>query len=220
MKAKAPKQVAFIYLRVSTLRQATDGVGLDTQDSKCREHAARLGLTVAQTFRDEGVSGKDGVEHRPGLSQLLKAVRATPEAVVIVYSVSRLARRQALLWHLLDERTGEGVSLSSATENFDTTTPMGRAMLGMIAVWSQLEADMVSERTRDALAEVKAQGVRLGQKTMKELAPDTVQLVKKMYATGQFTQQTLAEELNRRGVSTPSGRGKWWKLTVQTALKA
>jgi DNA invertase Pin-like site-specific DNA recombinase len=217
------KPVAFIYLRVSTARQANEGVGLEAQEAKCRAQAERLGLPVAEVFRDEGISGKDGVEHRAGLAALLERVAKTPRAVVVVYSISRLARRQRLLWQLLDERDGYGLAVSSATEQFETTTPMGRAMLGMIAVFAQLEADMVSERTKDALATIRASGRKLGRKHMIDLGPEavvTIQRVKDLYATGQYSHRALADKLNADGVPTTTGRGKWWGKTVQTALAA
>lgn len=209
----------FIYLRVSTARQAKEGIGLDAQEAKSRAHAERMGWKVLEIFKDEGISGKDGIENRPGLKALIAAAKANSDAVTVVYSVSRLARRQRLLWQLLDEREGEGLAISSATESFDTSTPMGRAMLGMIGVWSQLEADMISERTRDALAEAKAQGRKLGQKSMKELAPETVELVKNLYASGNFTLRSLADHLNQQGTPSPAG-GKWWPRSVEKAVKA
>ncbi len=220
VKEVAAERKAIIYLRVSTLRQATDGVGLDAQLAKCEAHAARMGWPVVASFADEGISGKDGIDNRPGLKDLLNLAQTTPNSVVVVYSVSRLARRQRLLWDLLDDRDGHGLAISSATEPFDTTTPTGRAMLGMIAVFAQLEADMVSERTKDALAEVKAQGRRLGRPSMNMLAPEVVQTVKDMYASGGWTHRTLAAELNAQGVPTASGTGRWWPKTVRAALVA
>lgn len=214
----AATPTAVIYLRVSTARQAAEGIGLDAQEAKCRAHAERLGLPVVGVHRDEGVSGRDGVDDRPGLRAVIDTVKANPGAIVIVYSVSRLARRQRLLWNLLDDREGYGLPVSSATEPFDTATPTGRAMLGMIATFAQLEADMVSERTRDALAEVKAQGKKLGAPSMIALgATESVRLAKELYASGTFSHRTLAEELNRRGIPTAKG-GKWWPKTVRAAL--
>src|SRR5580700_2761934 len=104
--AAAP--AAVIYLRVSTARQAAEGIGLDAQEAKCRAHAERMGWPVVAVLRDEGVSGRDGVDDRPGLLATIDAVKANPGAVVVVYSVSRLARRQRLLWNLLDDREGYG----------------------------------------------------------------------------------------------------------------
>lgn len=221
MKIPTPaKPVAFIYLRVSTAKQAAEGIGLDAQLAKCRLHAERLGLDVAQVFSDEGISGKEGIATRPGLAALLDRAASTPRCTVIVYSISRLARRQKLLWQLLDDRDGYGLAVSSATEAFETSTPMGRAMLGMIAVFAQLEADMVSERTKDALAEVKAQGKKLGRAPMAEsCAEASIRLAQELYATGLYTHRTLAEKLNADGVATATGRGKWWVKTVQTALQ-
>jgi DNA invertase Pin-like site-specific DNA recombinase len=216
----APSTVALVYVRVSTARQANEGIGLDAQEAKTRAHAERMGWPVAEVFRDEGISGKDGVEDRPGLAALIERAKSTPGAVIVVYSISRLARRQRLLWQLLDDRDGLGLAVSSATEAFDTSTPTGRAMLGMLAVFAQLEADMISERTKDALAEAKAQGRKLGAPNMVDLgAVESIREVKSLYASGSYSHRSLAEELNRRGVPTASGSGKWWPKTVRSALE-
>jgi DNA invertase Pin-like site-specific DNA recombinase len=219
-KQPAAAPSAVVYLRVSTARQAAEGIGLDAQEAKCRAHADRMGWAVLAVHRDEGVSGRDGVEDRPGLQAVIDTVKANPGAVAVVYSVSRLARRQRLLWNLLDDREGYGLPVSSATEAFDTATPTGRAMLGMIATFAQLEADMVSERTKDALAEVKAQGRKLGAPSMVDLgAVESIKLAQALYAAGGFSHRTLADELNRREVPTAKG-GKWWPKTVRSALLA
>lgn len=209
---------AFLYSRVSTSRQVAEGIGLETQEARARAHAARHGWIVCDMFRDEGISGKESVDARPGLKALIAAVQSTPDSVVVVYSVSRLARRQRLLWQLLDDRDGYGLRVVSATEPFDAASPMGRAMLGMIAVFAQLEADMVSERTKDALAELKSQGKKLGRPSMVESgAQESVKLAQMLYATGEFTHRSLANELNRRGIPTARG-GRWWPKTVRSAL--
>jgi site-specific DNA recombinase len=220
MKRQIPHspKTAFIYLRVSPRPDEQQSVSIEAQEAKCRDHAERLGLPVELTFKDEFISGKDGVEHRSGLAALLKAHRANPNAVVIVYSVSRLARRQSLLWHLLDEQTGEGLRISSATEPFDTASPIGRAMLGMLGVWAQLEADMISERTRDGLAVVRSRGTQLGQKSLVQLNPEAVQQAKDLHTAG-LSMQRIADELNRRGVKSPGG-GKWAKSNVYKCIHA
>ena len=210
--------VALIYIRVSTARQAESGAGLDAQEAKCRAHAERMGWEVAEVFSDEGISGKDTIENRPGLKAMIKRARELQNAVIVCYSISRLARRQRLLYEILDEREGYGLAVSSATEAFDTTTPTGRAMLGMIAVFAALEADMISERTRDALAEMKAQGKKLGGPTMQDLAPETVEIVETMWKSNLYTQRGLVDELNRQQIPTATGRGKWHLGQVQRIL--
>jgi hypothetical protein len=87
--AKPASASAVVYLRVSTARQAAEGIGLDAQEAKCRAHAERMGWPVLAVHKDEGVSGRDGVEDRAGLQAAIAAVKANPGAVVVVYSVSR-----------------------------------------------------------------------------------------------------------------------------------
>lgn len=222
---------ALVYVRVSTARQAESGAGLEAQEAACCAEAARLGLPVVALYRDEGVSGREGPENRPGLAALLAHANRDPGAVVLVYSVSRLARRQRLLWELLDERKGQGLRIRSATEPFETATPMGRALLGMLAVWSQLEADLASERTRDALAAVAARGVRLGAPSMIEtrgpdgartLDPfkvDTVRKVAALHASGAYSLRQLAAHLEATDTPTVTGEGRWWPRTIRRALE-
>jgi DNA invertase Pin-like site-specific DNA recombinase len=217
---------AVIYLRVSTQRQADSGAGLDAQLAKCQEHCFRQGLPVLSVHKDEAISGKDGVEKRPGLRDAIAAVTAVPGAVVVVYSLSRLGRSQRLIWNLLDAGGEYALPLMSATEPFETTTPMGRAMLGMLGVWAQLESDLVSERTIDALAAVALRGTKLGAPGMASsrrvngvLQPRVdVDAIKALYLSGGYSYRTLAEHLNETGVPTATGTGKWHVNTVRTAL--
>jgi len=224
---------AVIYLRVSTQEQARNGIGLDAQEAKCRAICAARDFTVSSVYRDEGASGRSEARARPGLSQAIAEVRAhlrpvgstlrervgdpnAPGSALVVYSVSRVARSQRILWELVDPARATALPLVSATEPFDTSTPMGRAMLGMIGVWSQLKADLVSERTRDALAQVRAAGKRLGAPPMSELAPDAVKRVAELRAEG-LSYRAIAERLNKDGVRGGRG-GQWWTKTVRAAL--
>lgn len=210
---------ALLYLRVSTARQAEEGVSLDMQEARGRALAASRGWTVGGVYRDDGISGTEDPTGRPGLQALLDAAKGDPDAVVVVYSISRLSRRQRLLWALLDPAKGKGLAVASVTEPFDTSTPMGRAMIGMIGVWAQLESDQTSERTKAALAHVRATGTRLGAKPMAELAPDAVARCKALAAEG-LSLEAIAAALNDGGVPTATRRGKWWPKTVRSALAA
>ncbi len=210
---------AVIYLRVSTSAQAASGAGMEAQLAKCQEHCARSGIPVLSVHQDAAVSGKDGVDKRPGLREVIEVVRAAPGTVVVVYSLSRLGRSQRLIWNLLDAKGEYALPLSSATEPFETTTPMGRAMLGMLGVWAQLESDLVSERTIDALAAVAARGVKLGAMPMSQKVPDIVKEIQEKYATGKWTIKSITADLNARGIPSSKG-GKWWSKTVYTAIKS
>jgi DNA invertase Pin-like site-specific DNA recombinase len=201
---------AVLYTRVSTDQQAASGLGLEAQLAACREHARRKGYAIVGEFSDPAVSGRDSIEARPGLQSALALSRQS-DVVVIVYSLSRLSRRQSLTWALLDDRGEYRLLLESASESFDTTTSMGRAMLGMMGVWNALEADLVSERTKAALQARRARGHRLGPRTTRELNPELVRQVVEMYANGTHTHKTLAERLN--ALAVPTIRGKRWHPT-------
>jgi len=209
---------AVIYTRVSTDQQAASGLGLEAQLEACREHARRRGHTIVGEYTDAAISGKDTLEKRPGLQAVLSMAARRNEMVVLVYSLSRLSRRQSLTWQLIDDRGEYRLQVESASEPFDTTTPMGRAMLGMLAVWAALEADMISERTSAALQARRARGHRLGTTPLAHDKPEVAALVHKLYETGTFTHETLANELNARGVATKHG-ARWHKTTVGRTLR-
>jgi site-specific DNA recombinase len=122
------------------------------------------------------------------------------------------------VWALLDERGDYRLRLESASEPFETSSPMGRAMIGMLAIFAQLEADMCSERTSAALEARRARGHKLGAKPLVEERPEDVARIRALYASGAFTYATLAEELNTRGVLTKRGK-RWHATTVARTLR-
>jgi DNA invertase Pin-like site-specific DNA recombinase len=196
-------------------------VGLEAQEAKCRELCAMRGWSIVSVHSDEGISGRKDVDDRPGLRTALETVqtyvgRRGGRAALVAYSVSRVARSQRVLWKLLDADGRRPLALVSATEPFDTSTAVGRAMLGMLGVWAQLEADMTSQRTKDALAVVKASGKRLGAPRAVDLSPALVVRVAKLREQG-LTLRAIAAKLNEDGVSGARG-GKWWTKTVAAAL--
>ena len=190
---------AVLYTRVSTGKQAASGLGLEAQIAACRAHAQRKGYKVVGEFTDAAISGKDAIDKRPGLQAVLAAAAKHEDVVVVVYSLSRLSRRQSLTWTLLDDRGAYRLQIESASEPFDTSTPMGRAMLGMLGVWSQLEADMCAERTSEALAARRARGLPLGARPLSAERPETVALV----AEALRDREVHARLPGRRG-STPA----------------
>jgi site-specific DNA recombinase len=209
---------AVLYTRVSTGKQAASGLGLEAQIEACRQHAQRKGYEVVAEHTDAAISGKDAIEQRPGLQAVISAAAKRDDVVVVVYSLSRLSRRQSLTWALLDDRGAYRLQIESASEPFDTSSPMGRAMLGMLGVWSQLEADMVSERTSDALAARRARGHRLGAKPFVAEHPLVALELQRMYVTGKFTHASLAERANEMGIPTMRG-GRWHATTIARTLR-
>jgi site-specific DNA recombinase len=207
---------AVVYVRVSTGEQALSGLGADAQESACRVTAELRGYEVVEVFRDDGVSGGIEPSRRVGMGAMLTYIRYHPGTVVLVYSISRLSRKQSHLWALLDEK-GTALPVISVTETFDTTTAMGRAMLGMIAVWAQLEADLVRERTKAALAAKKARGEKLGGPFSIQIIPEVCAMIIEMVNSGK-TYGEICVSLNNQGIPSARG-GRWHANTVSRVVK-
>lgn len=227
---------AALYLRVSTAEQADPGLNggsLESQEARCRALCEARGLEVARVFTDAGASG--GTLERPGLDALRAAVAAGEVAAVVVYAVDRLSRRQADTLALLEEFERHGAGLAAASQPFDTTTPTGRAMLGMLAVFAELQRAEIRERTRAALAKRRANGqavsrppfglVRDGEGFARD--PATWPTVGRILSerAERRSCQAIADALNAEGVPTPtatrgerrglvSGPGRWHAATV------
>lgn len=212
---------AILYLRVSTIGQATEGVSLDAQKTKAQAWAMLNGYSVAGAYTDAGVSGKRA-SNRDGLQKALDAVCGVRGALV-VYSLSRLARSTADALAIAARLEKAGADLVSLTERIDTTTAAGKMVFRMLAVLAEFERDLVSERTTAALAHKAAQGERVGQIPMgSRLAADGVHLerdaaelatledLRAMRASG-LSWQAIADALNGRGVSTKKGKAWTWQ---------
>lgn len=148
-----------IYTRVSTDAQAVEGYSLDAQERSLRERCAREGWTVHDVYTDAGISGKD-LAHRPAVTSLLEDAKLRRFDIVLVWSLSRFTRSVADLYDTWNLLQSNNVALVSATEAFDTGTPTGRAMMGMLGVFAQMEREITAERVSAAMAERAAQGKR------------------------------------------------------------
>ncbi|MCL2531604.1 MAG: recombinase family protein [Oscillospiraceae bacterium] len=146
-----------IYKRVSDQRQARDGYSLAAQERLLRGWCEANGHTVIAVYTDEGISGKD-TKHRHGFSEMMAAAQRREFDAVLVLSLTRFTRSVADLYQSLEQLQRVGVAFISHTEHFDTSTAMGRAMMGMLGVFAQLEREVIAERTRIAYEERAQQG--------------------------------------------------------------
>ncbi|SEQ52113.1 Site-specific DNA recombinase [Devosia sp. YR412] len=154
------KRVA-IYLRVSTKEQTTEN-----QRRELEVVAERAGWDVVRVFEDAGVSGAKGREKRPAYDALLKAVARREVDLVAAWSVDRLGRSMQDLVSFLEDLKGHGADLYLHQQALDTTTPSGRALFGMMAVFAEFERAMIQERVHAGLSRAKAQGKKLGRPTL------------------------------------------------------
>jgi len=156
------KRVA-IYLRVSTKEQTTDN-----QRRELEVVAQRAGWDVVRVFEDAGVSGAKGREKRPAYDALLKAVARREVDLIAAWSVDRLGRSMQDLVSFLEDLKGHGADLYLHQQALDTTTPSGRALFGMMAVFAEFERAMIQERVNAGLSRAKAQGKKLGRPTLSD----------------------------------------------------
>lgn len=148
-----------IYIRVSTLDQAREGYSLAAQRAALEHWAADRRHEIVRVYEDAGISAKD-IKHRPAMRKLLWAAKREQYDVLLVWALSRLTRSVSDLYALSELLSSHGIGLVSYTEAFDTSTPTGRAMMGLLGVFAQMEREITAERVQAAMAERAAQGKR------------------------------------------------------------
>ncbi len=203
------------YVRVSTDEQAASGLGLDAQRSALTAEAERRGLPLLVVYEDAGISAKS--LERPALNKALAALDLGEGTVLMVSKLDRLTRsvHDATGLMLRAERAGWGlVALDVAV---DTTTPQGAAMAQVLAVFAELERRLIGQRTKDALAVRRAQGVRLGRPPT---LPEAV--VERILAAREAGEgwSSIARALDADGIPTAQGGARWYPATVRAVYLA
>ena len=148
-----------IYIRVSTLDQAREGYSLAAQRAALEHWAADRRHEIVRVYEDAGISAKD-IKHRPAMRKLLWAAKRDQYDILLVWALSRLTRSVMDLYSTAELLREHNIALVSYTESIDTSTPTGRAMMGMLGVFAQMEREVTVERVRAAMAERAAQGKR------------------------------------------------------------
>src|SRR5580698_9546247 len=154
-RRREPKMLrAGLYARVSTSDQQT----LPMQNRALREDAVRRGWTIAMQVREVG----SGAVERKAREQRMGAARRREIDVVLVWRLDRWGRSVTDLLATLQELDHLGVGFVSLNEALDLTTPAGRAMAGLLAVFAAFEREILQERVRAGLAHARENGKRLG----------------------------------------------------------
>jgi DNA invertase Pin-like site-specific DNA recombinase len=182
---KAAKMVrAGLYARVSTQDQQT----LPMQNRAMREYAARRGWTIAIQVKEVG----SGAAQRQMREKLIEAARRREIDVVLVWRLDRWGRSVTDLLATLQELEHLGVGFVSLTEALDLTTPAGRAMAALLAVFAEFEREILSERVRAGLAHARQNGRRLGRPITAALH---AKQVRKLHRSG-ISKSAIARQLN------------------------
>ena len=213
------------YIRVSTEQQAEEGVSLAAQKAKIAAWCEVNEYELANVYVDSGISGKS-VDKRQGLRDALAAVKKG--GVLVVYSLSRLARSTKDTLAISEQLDKAGADLVSLSEKIDTTGAAGKMMFRMLAVLAEFERDVIAERTKSAMNHKKSVGdvyspTPFGFKAIDgklqqvESEALVVSEILAMRNEG-TTLSAIADSLNNRGIEGKRG-GKWFPSTVRYLIQ-
>lgn len=219
---------ACVYTRVSTEKQDMEGYSIEEQERLCKATIESKEWEYCGTFSDPGISGK--TMERPGLQKMIAAVEEGSVEAVVILKLDRLSRSQKdTLTIIEDILIKNNVALVSVKETLDTSTPWGRAMIGILASFNQLDRENIVQRTTMGRNAKAAQGgyaggrppygyfVSNGELAVAEDEGEVVQRIFQMHSKG-MSLRKIAEELVADGVKNSSG-GDMTFSTVQTIIK-
>lgn len=230
-----------VYSRKS--RYTGKGESIDNQIELCQEYIqAHFSADLASitVFEDEGFSG--GNLNRPGFKAMMEQACQHQFSAIVVYRLDRISRNISDFTSLIEELSRLNIAFVSIREQFDTSTPMGRAMMYIASVFSQLERETIAERIRDNMHELAKTGRWLGgiaptgytSKSIQTVTVDgkskkmcqlqlvpkesaLVQLIFELYTANDSLTQTEAELL-KRGIKTKNGRN-FTRFSIKNILQ-
>jgi DNA invertase Pin-like site-specific DNA recombinase len=208
------RPLALAYVRVSTAEQVEHGASLDAQRATLTQEAERRGWDV-KVIADEGLSAKS--LNRPGLQSALARLDGGDADFLLAVRLDRVSRSVADFAGMLDRSSRKGWGLVLMSPNIDTSDPAGRFTGNVLASAAQYERELIGARTREGMAQRKAEGVVLGRP--RTMAPDVVDRIKTARAAGQSL-RSIADGLNADGIRTAQGGVRWYASTVKAAAEA
>ncbi len=218
------------YVRCSTQEQSAEGLSLEAQRSKIESWCEMTGAHLIEIVEDAAVSGSRLLVDRAGgrrIAALLEARRCEVDAVVIV-RLDRLGRDAAETLAYLRRFASGSVGLVSIVDRVDLSSPQGRAMAQLGAVFAELEKALIGQRTSEALSVLRSEGRVYGPTPfgMEVLDGRLVPLAVEQRVLARMRRRRkagasyarVAEELNTRGVPAARG-GPWHSTSVRSVLR-
>lgn len=198
----------FGYCRVSTGGQGESGLGMEAQKVRIQEEADKRGWDV--TFVCEVLSGK--TMKRPQLQEMLRALQ--PGDVLMAAKLDRLSRSVYDFSSLMARSNDQKWEIVLLEPSVDTTTPHGKFTANIFAAVAELERELISQRTKEALAILQGNGMRLGAPVQ---IPEAVARRIHMDREGGLSLREIADNLNLDLIPTVKG-GAWEASTIQRVL--
>lgn len=227
LECNAKKNVAGIYIRVSTEDQAREGFSLGEQKEKLEALCKYKGYEVYKVYKDAGISAKD-ITHRPQFQQMLEDMKAGKINYIVAYKLDRVTRSVKDLETLISTLEQYHCYLICDRDDVNTSTANGRFFVRMLTVLSQLEIEIVSERTKFGLGGAIKAGHIPGpcpfgyyrdiDKTIKIdiSTKDIIIRIYQLYLEGKSYQQ-IANILNDENVPSPV-KSKWGDSTIEKII--
>ncbi|MCF6139086.1 recombinase family protein [Pseudalkalibacillus berkeleyi] len=208
------KSVA-IYCRVSTEEQASEGYSISAQLQTLRQYSSLYGWQIAEEYVDKGISGKD-IKGRPAMQRLISDVDKDKFQAVLVWKISRLSRNMLDTLVLLDKFEEYDVKFISYSENFDTSNPIGKLVVQLMASIAEMERNTLSENVKLGMTQRAKEGswnggVVFGYDSIKKelvINPkeaEVVRMIFNLYAEGKGL-KAIANHLNKAGYRTKRNR--------------
>lgn len=216
------------YSRVSTDEQAKEGFSLEAQQEFTKKYIRDEGWDYYGSFTDPGVSGKD--LKRPGVQDMLRAVREGRIQAVVVHKLDRLTRNIGDLHDLMMLFEKQNVKLVSVTEKIDTSTAMGRMFVYMLGLFAQWFRENLSEEVMKGMKKRAEKGFRNGsvapfgydlEDGRLVIDPEQAEWVKRifdLYTRDKLGFEKIAQHMNREGILTNRGSRDWSKNFIQYML--
>lgn len=198
------------YRRASTVEQQASGLGLDAQTAAIEAACAQRGWELVGIEEDIASGGR---RDHAGLARSLAAIESGEVDVVVVSRLDRLARSVAHTAGILERFPGGVVALDVGLV---PDSPAGMFVSHVVAAAGELERGLVQARTKDALQAARQRGVRLGRPP--QMSTEAIERIRELHRSG-IRVARIAEQLNRDGVPTPTGRGRWHPPGVARALR-
>lgn len=198
----------FGYERVSTDEQALSRNGLQAQHAAIQAEALRRGWNL-EHFADEGMSGKS---IGPKLAEVLQLLASGQGDGLVVAKLDRLSRSIVNAANIIESAQAQGWSLVILDLGVDLTTAAGRMMAMNLVNFAQYERELISERTKAALAAKKRRGERIGRPRV--ASSSVVRHIVKRRNAG-CTYDAIASELTASNVLSPLGKPTWQPSTVR-----
>lgn len=202
------------YLRVSTREQARKGYGLGAQRTALRAAGRERGWDL--TFlQDKGFTGAN--MKRKGIQAALRSLASGEAKGLAVAKLDRVSRSVVDFGTLLETARKRGWSFAALDLGVDTSTPAGELVANVMIAVAQWERRVISDRTRDGLAEARAEGKRLGRP--RRIAPDLLARIVDLHNDG-TSNRAIAHELNAEGTPTVNGGKRWYGGTIQGLVES